>query len=110
MAGDIIWYVTVFGCALLFVGLGIYASKLEKPMWFWAGSEVDPKSITDVEAYNRENARMWYLYSVWYWISGLAWHWSEVVAIAAMVLGCSVGIVLLIVSYLRIQKKYKVKP
>ena len=110
MAGDIIWYVTVFGCALLFVGLGLYASKLEKPMGFWSGSEVDPKSITDVEGYNRENARMWYRYSLWYWISGLAWHWSEAVAIAAMILGCSVGIVLLIVSYLRIEKKYKVKP
>ena len=29
MAGDIIWYVTVLGCALLFVGIGAYARKLE---------------------------------------------------------------------------------
>ena len=29
MAGDIIWYITIFGCALLFVGIGAYAQKLE---------------------------------------------------------------------------------
>lgn len=110
MAGDIIWYVTVFGCALLFVGLGTYANKLETPMWFWSGSTVEPASITDIKAFNRENARMWYLYSLWYWVSGLSWAWSKIIAIATMFLGCSVGIGILIGTYLRIEKKYKIKP
>ena len=109
MAADIIWYLTMFGCAALFVGIGIYAKRLDTPMWFWSGSNVDPNSITDVEQYNAENARMWILYSLWFWISGIAWIWSEGIAIAILVLGSTVGIALLIWSYLRIEKKYKVK-
>ena len=110
MAANIIWYITVLGCALLFVGIGIYAQKLEKPMWFWSGSYVDPATISDVKAYNLENARMWYAYSLWFWVSGFAWIWSEVVALAAMVLGCTVGIAILVGTYQRIEKKYKRKP
>ena len=110
MAGDIIWYLTVLGCALLFVGIGVYAGKLEKPMWFWSGSHVDPAAISDVKAYNRENARMWYGYSLWFWVSGLSWAWSKLLALAAMVLGCTVGIAILVGTYLRIEKKYTIKP
>ena len=107
MAGTIIWCVTVFSCAALFFGIGIYANRIEKPMWFWAGSEVDPASITDVKAYNAENAGMWKWYSVWYWSAGFAWFWREEIALAVMVLGCSVGIGILIATFRKIEKKYK---
>ena len=107
MAGTIIWCLTVFGCAALFLGLGIYAKQLKKPMWFWAGSEVDPKTITDVKAYNAENARMWMRYSAWYWVSGFAWFWSEGIALAVMITGSTVGIGFLIYTFLKIEKKYK---
>ena len=107
MAGGIIWYLTMFGCALLFLGIGIYAKKIEKPMWFWTGSEVDPDSITDVRRYNAENSRMWILYSLWYWAAGFAWIFSKVIALIALTASCTVGIVLLVRTYLRIEKKYK---
>ena len=107
MVGAIIWYVTMFGCAALIFGIGVYAKKLEKPMWFWSGSQVDIKSITDVKAYNLENSRMWKWYSVWYWIAGIAWYWSQTIALITLVLGSTVGIALLIGSYLKIEKKYK---
>lgn len=107
MGGDIIWYVTIFACALLFCGIGAYAKRIEKPMWFWSGSEVDPATIRDVKAYNLENARMWSMYSLWYWVAGFAWIWSKGVALAALFLGCSVGIVILVRTYLKIEKKYK---
>ena len=86
MAGSIIWYATIFGCAALFCGIGIYARKTEKAMWFWSGSTVDPSTITDVKAYNAENSRMWLLYSLWYWVAGIAWIWSEAVALIALFL------------------------
>ena len=107
MIGAIIWYVIMFGCAALFYGIGIYAGRLEKPMWFWSGSVVDAAAITDVKAYNRENARMWKWYSVWYWVAGLAWNWSEAVALVALFASCSVGIVILVRTYKKIEKKYK---
>ena len=107
MAGIIIWCLTVFGCAARFFGIGVYAKRLDKPMWFWAGSEVDPATLTDVKAYNGENANMWKWYSVWFWFAGIAWFWSEVLALVIMLLGCSVGIGLLVYTFQKIEKKYK---
>ena len=107
MVGAIIWYVTTFACAALMFGIGAYAEKLEKPMWFWSGSEVDPVTITDIKAYNRENSRMWKWYSVWFWAAGALWIWNKVAAVAVLVLGCTLGAGLLMGRYLRIEKKYK---
>ena len=109
MAGTIIWCITVFGCAFLFLGIGIYAEKLEKPMWFWAGTNVDPSKITDVKAYNKENGRMWKIYSLWYFASGIVYFWNEGISVALLVLGCTLGIGILVATYNKIEKKYKVK-
>ena len=109
MAGKIIMCIVCFGCAILFFAIGIYARKLKKPMWFWSGTEVDPATITDVKEYNRENGVMWQLYSLWYLAAGLAEFWNAVLAVVILVLGCSVGIVLLVSSYLKIHKKYSVQ-
>lgn len=109
MAGAIIWYIVSFGCAVLFYSIGVYAQKLKKPMWFWSGSEVDASQIRDVKQYNKENAVMWKLYSLWYLAAGLAKIWNSVVALILLVLSCVVGIPLLVCSYSKIEKKYMVK-
>ena len=53
-----IWLVIMLPYAGLFTGIGIFAWKRKKPMWFWAGSEVKASEISDVPAYNRANGRM----------------------------------------------------
>ena len=58
MLADVIWYGVSGGCALLFVGIGLYSFRLKKPMWFWSGTTVDPESISDIPAYNRANGKM----------------------------------------------------
>ena len=58
MAGAIIGCIIYFGCAILFFGIGVYAQRCQKPMWFWSGTEVDPATITDVALYNRENVEV----------------------------------------------------
>ena len=107
MIGTIIWFVTMFGCAALFFGIGVYAKRLEKPMWFWSGVEVEPAVISDIPAYNRENSRMWKVYSLWFWAAGILWIWNEIAALVVLVTGSTVGIGLLIGRYLKIEKKYK---
>ena len=72
MAGKIIMWIVAFGCAIMFYSIGAYAKRLEKPMWFWSGVEVDPSQIKDVAKYNNENSVMWKLYSLWYFASGIA--------------------------------------
>ena len=109
MAGKIIGCIVYFGCAILFYGIGIYAQRLQKPMWFFSGTEVDPKTITDVGQYNRENARMWKLYSLWYWAAGALALWNVTIAVVPLVLGCTVGMVILVATYNKIHEKYKVK-
>ena len=109
MAGKIIWWVVSFGCAILFYAIGAYAQKLEKPMWFWSGTEVKAEQITDIKQYNKENGVMWKLYSLWYAAAGLAEIWNTIVALIILVLSCTVGIVILVRSYLKIYRKYTVQ-
>ena len=109
MAAKIIGCIVYFGCAILFYGIGIYAQRLQKPMWFFSGTEVDPKTITDVGQYNRENARMWKIYSLWYFASGVVYFWITWIAVAILVLSCTLGMGILIATFNKIEKKYKVK-
>ena len=108
LAGAIIWYLTSFGCGVLFYAIGIYAQNMDKPMWFLSGSEVKPTQITDIEQYNRENATMWKVYSLWFFGAGLAYIWSEMVALILMVGSFVIGFPVLIATYNRIYKKYQV--
>jgi hypothetical protein len=70
---------------------------------------VDPKTITDIGQYNCENARMWKLYSLWYFAAGVAAIWDAIVAVVFLALGCTVGMVILVATYNKIHEKYKVK-
>ena len=107
--GAIIWYVCMLGCAALFFGIGMYAQRSQKPMHFWAGVEVKASEISDVPAYNRENGRMWKRYSIWFWLAGFAKLWNIYVALAILALGGSLGIALLVKTYLKIENKYKIQ-
>ena len=109
MAADLIWYIIMFACAALFVGIGVYARKRKEPMWFWSGSTVLPEEITDVKAYNEANGKMWISYSLWYFASAIAEIWSSGVALAILIASCTVGMVILVVTYNRIYKKYSTK-
>ncbi len=109
MAGKIIMWIVCFGCAIMFYGIGAYAKKLEKPMWFWSGVEVDPSEISDIRQYNKENGVMWQIYSLWYFASGVAEIWSPMLSLVLLISGCTVGMVLLVSSYRRIYKKYSAK-
>ena len=57
--GNIIWLIIMVPVSMLFTGLGVYAWKRKKPMWFWSGSTVSENEISDVRAYNRANGIMW---------------------------------------------------
>ena len=69
MVGKIIMLSVSLICGLLFFAIGIYARRLDKPMWFWSDSHVDPSRITDLKGYNKENGIMWQTYSLWYFAS-----------------------------------------
>ena len=93
--------------AIFFTGIGIYAWKRKKPMWFWSGSTVNENEITDVPAYNRANGIMWICYSLIFWIAAVLGIFR--VESAGVLVGvCTVvGAVVLIVVYKKIYSKYR---
>lgn len=102
-------------CAGIFYGIGMWAQNRKDPMHFYSGSTVDPKTISDVPAYNKENSRLWKQYSIPFWICSIcsiASIWVEslmTVSIVVLVLGCTLGGVWLVCKYHKIHKKYLVK-
>ena len=102
-------------CAGVFYGIGVWAQKRKDPMHFYSGTTLDPKTISDIPAYNHENAKLWKTYSVPFWLCAmcsLASMWVEplmTVSIVVLVLGCTLGGGWLVWKYHRILKKYQVK-
>ena len=93
--------------AAFFTGIGIFAWTRKKPMWFWSGSTVSEKEITDVPAYNRANGIMWICFSLIYWGAAVLGIFKVKAAGAVVGAGTLIGIVLLIVVYKQIYKKYR---
>ena len=109
MGEIIIWCAVNLGCAVLFYSIGVYAKRLQKPMWFWSGTEMDPSEIKDVRAYNRANALMWKCYGALFFLAALLRFWGFWAAMIAFILAFAVGTPLLVVAYSKIYKKYKAK-
>lgn len=111
-AGTVIMVVCCWGCAALFFGIGVWANRRKTPMNFWAGMEIDPKTVSDIPAYNRENAVMWKVYSIPFWIAGAlsllaGWaNWCEIAALILIGLACFPGLLLLIYHYRKIESRY----
>ena len=102
------WLVIMIPVSALFTGIGIYAWKRKKPMWFWSGSTVSESEITDIPAYNRANGIMWICYSLVFWISAIMGLFEIAAAGIVLIVGCLVGTPILVIVYGRIYKKYKV--
>lgn len=103
-----------WGSGALFCGIGAYARRSKRPMGFWAGKEIDPKTISDIPAYNRACARLWKRYSIPYWLAGLIGFLMVIdPRVSALTLiplgfGCTFGLWWLIKEYKKIEKKYKI--
>ena len=103
----IIWLLIMIPTSAMFTGIGIFAWKRKKPMWFWAGSTVRESEIRDVPAYNRANGIMWLLYSGVFWVSTLLGAFDVGIAGIVMMIGCTAGIIALVVAYTKIYDYYK---
>jgi hypothetical protein len=103
----VIWLMIMLPLAALFSGIGIYAWRRKKPMWFWSGSTVDEKDIADVPAYNRANGIMWLCYSAVFWIAAILGIFRQELAGVFLAVGCLAGIPVLVIAYRKIYAKYR---
>ena len=92
---------------MLFTGIGLYALKREKPMWFWSGSTVKENEISDIRSYNRANGIMWIGFSVPFWVSTILGYFYIKAGAIILISSCILGIPALPMVYERIYKKYK---
>ena len=104
---NLLWFAVMALCGAVFAGIGIYARRRRKPMWFWSGSTVQEGDISDVPAYNRANGRMWIAFSLPFWLSAFLGIWCSIAAVVLTVANCIIGIPVLVVVYHRIYAKYK---
>ena len=105
--GNIVWLIIMIPVSLLFTGIGIYAWRRRKPMWFWSGSTVKESEITDAAAYNRANGIMWLVFSLLMWISTILGAVSMKTGGLVLIAGCAVGVPLMPIVYGKIYRKYK---
>lgn len=105
----IIWFVIMIPVSMLFTGIGIYAMRRKKPMWFWSGTTVREEEITDVAAYNRANGIMWILFSLVMWISTFVGLWEAKWAGVCLFAGCMAGMPFLVICYGKIYDRYRAR-
>ena len=105
---NLVFLIIMIPLAAFFTGLGVFAWKRKKPMWFWSGSEVKPWQIRDIPAYNRANGWMWIGYSLGFWAAAVLSLLNVPAAGILVAAWCLGGIPVLILGYNRIYNKYKV--
>ena len=104
---NVIWIVIMLPISLLFTGLGIYAWRRKKPMWFRSGSTVKESEIADIPAYNRANGIMWIAYSSVFWLGSILGAFDLDIAGWVLAVGCLGGIPILVIAYRKIYNKYR---
>ena len=105
---NLLFFIFAVPTSLLLTFIGIYAWRRKKPMWFWAGDTVHEDEITDVCAYNRANGIMWLCFSLPLWIGTIIGAYHSIILGANIILADStVGLVLMMITYTFIRKKYK---
>lgn len=92
---------------MLFGGVGVWALRSKGPVHFWSGTQVKPEEITDIPAYNKANAKMWFCFCVPLVASMLIAPFNMVAAGVTAGAGVLAGIVAVIIVYSRIERKYK---
>ena len=103
-----IGFVCLF-CGILFLGIGIWACRQEKPVHFYSGLSVSPESIRDIPAYNRACGRMWKGYSaLWFVCTGAAaWLGTSIWMVVLLLCAAIPGSIWLVLKYHRIEKTYR---
>ena len=103
----IIWLAIMIPVSALITGIGIYALRRKKPMWFYAGTKVKEEEISDVRGVNRANGIMWIAYSGVFWAAAVIGCFSPMVGGIVLCVGAVIGAIVMAVVFEKIWAKYK---
>ena len=111
---SVIGFVIIFGCGFGLSLFGLWTgSRTGKPVGFWAnGKPLDPKTVTDIPAYNRTLGKLFRYYGIPCMLSGVIIAFSPVntmfayISLVILVVWGVFGTWWLIRSYKQIESKY----
>ena len=101
--GFIIWSIV----AAIFVGIGISCRKSNEAVGFFTGCK--PPIIENVEQYNKAVSKLWFVAAGVYEVMGVPLLFLEQNSLLfiPIIFGVVIGLILMMVVYLRIEAKYK---
>lgn len=101
--GFIIWSIVT----VIFVGIGISCRKSSEAVGFFSGCK--PPIIENVEQYNRAVSNLWFVTAGVYEIMGVPLLFLEQNSLMfiPIIFGVVLGLIIMMVVYLRIEAKYK---
>ena len=97
-----------FALGALFWCIGIWSSRQQKAVCFYAGIKIKPDSIRDIPLYNRACGRLWKGYSLLWLSCGFAGVWlgTSMWMFILLVLAAVPGSLWLLLKFNRIQRQY----
>ena len=103
--GFIIWSIVT----VIFVGIGISCRKSSEAVGFFSGCK--PPIIENVEQYNRAVSNLWFVTAGVYEIMGVPLLFLEQNSLLfiPIIFGVVLGLIIMMVVYLKIEAKYKKK-
>ena len=102
----VIWLTVCWVSAAAILGCRLYCLKSKKPVNLWSWDIVKIEDVIDISQYNKDNATMWTIYSIPYWVAGIIGMFNILIGVIIVLLACSLGLILLSKYYKRIEKKY----
>ena len=113
--GSIVMLMCSLICSGAFLGISVWARRRKDPMHFYSGVPIDPKTVSDIPAYNLANARMWLVFSIPFILATLAGivsffaAWASVACALLLFGGCIIGIPLLLLRYRKIADEFIIR-
>lgn len=103
--GFIIWSIVTVS----FLGIGISGRKSREAVGFFTGCK--PPAIENVEKYNKAVSKLWFVSAGVYEIMGVPLLFLEQNSLlfVPIIFGVVLGLIVMMVVYLRIEAKYKKK-
>ena len=99
--------VLLWGIAISFILIIRYYTKRNKPMHLWTGTTIDPKSISDISAFNKSVSKLFMTYASVFFLGGILTFFFIEIGFIVTIAASLLGIIPLGIIYHRITNKYK---
>lgn len=103
MLGFIVWLL----CAGLFLILGVSCMRSRKQVGFFAN--VKPPKVRDITAYNHAVGKLLIGFAVVFALLGIPLLWPDSALVMISVVGVLLEVIVVVILYLRVEQKYKIK-